>query len=128
MRVLHTSLNVRDMARSLRFWTELLGFKLTRRREIPENDAEIAFVEAPGGGSEIELSHWRKWKAEEYVDGTLFDHVALGVEDVAATVARLRAAGVEVAKEPYRLSGGSGTIAFIFDPDGNWIELIERRS
>ncbi len=128
MRVLHTSLNVRDMERSIRFWTETLGFSLVRRREIPENDAEIAFVQPPGGGSEIELSHWRTWTPDEYVDGTLFDHVALGVDDVEGLVARLAEEGVTIAKEPYRLSGGSGVIAFILDPDGNWIELIERKA
>ena len=99
-----------------------MGLKPTRRFEVKENNAEIAFLEDSEGGA-IELTHWRDKK--QLVEGDNFDHVALGVKDLKGTIERLQGQGVTIAMEPFTLKGGSHQIAFIKDPDGNWLELIE---
>ncbi|MCI4349442.1 MAG: VOC family protein [Thermoplasmata archaeon] len=124
MRLLHTSVTVRNIDRSLAFYTKLLGLEFVRRRTIPENHAEIAFVRDPESGGEIELTCWG---GKASIDpGEQLDHIAFAVPDLEAFLARARADGVTVAKEPFRLAGGSGHLAFVLDPDGIWIELIQR--
>lgn len=122
MRIMHTCLNVMDLNKSIAFYRDRLGLKLARKLEVKENNAEIAFLEDPDG-SAIELTHWRDKK--QLVEGDNFDHVALGVKDMKATIESLRALGTVIAMEPFRLKGGAHQIAFIKDPDGNWLELIE---
>lgn len=122
MRIMHTCLNVMDLDRSIAFYRDHLGLKLTHRVEVKENNAEIAFME-DSEGSAIELTHWRDKK--ELIEGDNFDHIALGVKDLKATIERFRAQGVTIAMEPFKLKGGAHQIAFIKDPDGNWLELIE---
>jgi len=96
------------------------------RGEIPENRAEIAFVEGEGGDNlSLELTYWKEKK--DWVDGDQLDHIAFHVKDVQKSVDDFRRKGVEVAKEPYTLSGSGSRIAFIKDPNGIWLELIERR-
>jgi lactoylglutathione lyase len=124
MKFLHTSITVRRMEESLAFYTEVLGLEFERRRAIPENRAEIAFVRDPESGARIELTHWQGKEAFEA--GEQLDHLAFEVRDLDGWIARARARGVRVAKEPYRLVGGSGRIAFVLDPNDVWIELIER--
>jgi lactoylglutathione lyase len=124
MKFLHTSITVRKMDESLRFYTEVLGLVADGRRAIPENRAEIAFVRDPESGARVELTHWDGKEAFEV--GEQLDHLAFEVKDLEGFLARARGLGVTVAKEPYRLSGGSGRIAFVLDPDDVWIELIER--
>ena len=126
MRILHTSITTLDMDRAIRFYTEIMGLSFVRRRAIPENDAEIAFVRDDESGAEIELTWWRGKK--ELAEGDQLDHIAFAVPDMDAAMKRFRQAGVTVAKEPYSLSGGSSRIAFITDPDGIWLEIIERPS
>ena len=123
MRILHTCLNVSDLDRSIRFYTENLGLKFVSRREIRQNNAEIAFLKDEGGGA-IELTHWRDKKT--LTEGDNFDHIAFGVDEVEATIKQLREKGVTIAMEPYSLQGSSSKIAFIKDPDGNWLELIQQ--
>ena len=123
MRFLHTSITVRRMEESLAFYTEVLGLEFERRRAIPENRAEIAFVRDPASGARIELTHWEG--KESFEAGEQLDHLAFEVADLDAWLASARARGVRVAKEPYRLQGGSGRIAFVLDPNDVWIELIE---
>jgi lactoylglutathione lyase len=123
MKFLHTSITVRHMDESLAFYTEVLGLEFERRRTIPENRAEIAFVRDPVSGARIELTHWDG--KEEFDAGEQLDHLAFEVEDLDRFLLRLRTKNVRVAKEPYRLSGGSSRIAFILDPNDVWIELIE---
>ena len=101
----------------------MIGLNLISRREVKQNNAEIAFLEDEGGAA-IELTHWRDKK--DLVEGDNFDHIAFAVKDVGATVGELKASGVTIAMEPFSLSGSSSRIAFIKDPDGNWLELIER--
>ena len=111
-----------DLDRSITFYRDRLGLKLTRRFEVKENNAEIAFLEDPDG-SAIELTHWRNKK--QLVEGDNFDHVALNVKDLKTTIERLRAEGTTIAMEPFKLKSGTHQLAFIKDPDGNWLELIE---
>ncbi len=123
MKFLHTSITVRDMAESLAFYTEVLGLEFERRRSIPENKAEIAFVKDPVSGARIELT-W--WEGRTTIDpGEQLDHLAFEVAELDRFLLRVRQKGVRVAKEPYRLSGGTSRIAFILDPNDVWIELIE---
>ncbi len=126
MKFLHTSITVRRMDESLAFYTEILGLEFERRRAIPENHAEIAFVRDPASGARVELTHWDG--KEAFDAGEQLDHLAFEVPDLDGFLARVRAKGVRVAKEPYRLSGGSARIAFLLDPNDVWIELIEPAS
>ena len=125
MEVMHFCINVKDLEKSIHFYRDILGLKLSRRVEIPENNAEIAFVLGEGSDVGIELTHWRDKK--EYAEGDYLDHIALGVEDVEGTVEELRKKGVEIAMEPFSLRGSTSKIAFIKDPDGIWIELVHLR-
>ena len=122
VKILHTCLNVSDLDRSIEFYTEKLELRFVSRREIKENNAEIAFLEDGKGGA-IELTHWRDKRT--LTEGDNFDHIAFGVDDVEAKVNELKGKGVTIAMEPYTLQGSSAKIAFIRDPDGNWLELIE---
>ena len=132
MNLLHTMLRVGDLSRSIRFYTEVLGMTLLRTTERPEQKYDLAFV---GYGrnpehAEIELTY--NYGVEKYEVGTAFGHIAIGVPDVAATCAAVRdkasALGAAITREPGPVKGGSTVIAFITDPDGYKIELIERRA
>lgn len=124
MQLLHTSITVKDMDESIAFYTEKLGMTLKSRREIKQNNAEIAFLEIEGTNHRIELTWWKDKK--DYAEGDQLDHIAFGVNDLRATIEAMRAQGVDIAKEPYSL--GSSQIAFIKDPNGIWLELIEQES
>jgi lactoylglutathione lyase len=119
------------MDRSIEFYTRFLGLKLLRRHAIPQNRAEIAFLQDPEGkGSHLELTFYQdqtKFTQADYED-RVFDHLAFVIEDMEATIAEMRRENVTITDEPYRLSPTGGLIAFIEDPDGVLIELIERRS
>ncbi len=124
MKLLHTSITVRSMDDSLRFYTEILGLEFERRRTIPENKAEIAFVKDPVSGGRIELTHWDG--KDTFEAGEQLDHLAFEVDDLDRFLLRIRTKGIRIAKEPYTISGGSSRLAFILDPNDVWIELIER--
>jgi lactoylglutathione lyase len=126
-RLLHTMIRVRDLDASLKFYTNLLGMKLLRKRDYPTGKFTLAFV---GYGDEannavIELTHnWEQ--AEPYNLGSAFGHLAIGVPDVYKTCERLAAAGVKIPRPAGPMAHGGSVIAFIEDPDGYRIELIER--
>ncbi|QXM24717.1 lactoylglutathione lyase [Elioraea tepida] len=125
-RFLHTMIRVGDLERSVAFYTKLLGMKELRRRDVPEGKYTLAFV---GYGDETEntvLELTYNYGVEKYEHGTAFGHLAIGVPDVYATCERLRAAGVKITREPGPVKFGTTVIAFIEDPDGYKIELIER--
>jgi len=127
MRILHTMLRVGDLDRSVRFYTEVLGMKLLRRQDYPDGRFTLAFV---GFGPEseqaaIELTH--NWDTDRYEIGTGFGHVALGVDDIYATCAQLRDKGAKIVREPGPMKHGTTEIAFVEDPDGYRIELIQTR-
>ena len=126
MRLLHTMLRVGNLQRSIDFYTKVLGMNLLRMTENPEYNYTLAFV---GYGknpdhAEIELTY--NHGVEQYEPGTAFGHIALGVVDVAAACAKIRAVGGNITREPGPVKGGSSVIAFVTDPDGYKIELIER--
>ena len=123
MRFVHTSITVRDMDESIRFYRDVLGLEFERRRPIPENHAEVDFLREPLSGARVELTHWEG--KDSFEPGEQLDHLAFEVTDLDAALARARAAGAKVAKEPFSLSGGSGRLAFLLDPNEVWIELIE---
>ena len=127
MRFLHTMLRVKDLDESLRFWTEPFGMKLLRRRDYPEGKFTLAFV---GYGDEsdhtvLELTH--NWGKSDYALGDAFGHVAIGVDDIDAIVRRVKDQGGKVTREPGPMKHGTTVIAFVEDPNGYKIELIERR-
>ncbi len=122
LRILHTCLNVSNLDRSIEFYTQHLGLRMTSRREIKQNNAEIAFLTDDREGA-IELTHWRDKK--NLVEGDNFDHIAFSVNDVSTVVEQLKKQGVTIAMEPFSLQGSTSKIAFIKDPDGNWLELIQ---
>ena len=126
MRLLHTMLRVGDLQRSIGFYTAALGMTLLRTTERPEQKYSLAFV---GYGSnpehaEIELTH--NHGVDAYEMGTAYGHIAIGVPDIRAACERVRAQGGQVTREPGPVKGGNTVIAFVADPDGYKIELIER--
>ena len=126
----HTSIRTSDMGRSIDFYTRLLGLKLLSRNEIPKNNAEIAFLQDPQGkGARLELTLYRdqkKFEQAEYED-RVFDHLAFEVKDMEKAISAMRKEGITITDEPFKLSPGGSYIAFIEDPDGTLIELIERK-
>lgn len=118
------------MDRSIEFYTELMGMKLLSRREIPRNDAEIAFLQDPEAkGARLELTLYRaqkKFIQADYED-RLFDHLAFEIKDMQQTISKLRNEKVTITDEPFMLGPSGPLIAFIEDPDGTLIELIERK-
>ncbi|KML68018.1 MULTISPECIES: lactoylglutathione lyase [Pectobacterium] len=125
MRLLHTMLRVGDLQRSIDFYTQILGMRVLRTSENTEYKYTLAFVgyTEESEGSVIELTY--NWGVDSYDLGNAYGHIALGVDDVAATCERIRKAGGNVTREAGPVKGGTTVIAFIEDPDGYKIELIE---
>jgi lactoylglutathione lyase len=127
MRILHTMLRVGDLERSLRFYTEVLGMRLLRRNDYPEGKFTLAFV---GYGAEsdaavLELTH--NWGVDRYELGTGYGHVAIAVDDARKACDEVRKRGGKVTREAGPMKHGTTVIAFVEDPDGYKIELIERK-
>jgi lactoylglutathione lyase len=126
-RLLHTMIRVLDLEKSIDFYTRLMGMNLLRRKDYPSGRFTLAFV---GYGDEaanavIELTH--NWdQAEPYALGTGFGHLAVGVSDIYGVCERLKAEGVKIPRPPGPMKHGGSVIAFVEDPDGYKIELIER--
>ncbi len=125
MRLLHTMIRVVDLEASLAFYCEGLGMKLLRKKDYEGGRFTLAFV---GYGDEadhsvIELTH--NWDTKSYEIGDAFGHLAIGCNDIRATVEALRARGVKVTREPGPMKHGTTVIAFVEDPNGYKIELIE---
>ena len=120
-------LRVGDLERSVKFYTELLGMKELRRNEVPDGKYTLVFVGYGDERSNTVLELTYNWGVETYELGSAFGHLALGVPDIYATCEKLRAAGVKIAREPGPVKFGTTVIAFIEDPDGYKIELIERK-
>ncbi|CDL84511.1 lactoylglutathione lyase [Xenorhabdus cabanillasii] len=128
MRLLHTMIRVGNMQRSIDFYTKVMGMRLLRTSENPEYKYSLAFVgyADESQGAVIELTY--NWGVESYEMGTAFGHIALGVDDVSATCERIKLAGGKVTREAGPVKGGTTIIAFVEDPDGYKIELIENKS
>jgi lactoylglutathione lyase len=126
LRILHTMIRVGNLDRSLDFYTNVLGMQLLRKKDYPDGKFTLAFV---GYGPEskeavIELTH--NWETDSYELGNGFGHIALAVDDAAAACEAIRQRGGKVVREAGPMKHGSTVIAFIEDPDGYKIELIER--
>ena len=126
MRLLHTMLRVGDLQRSIDFYTKVMGMKLLRTTDRPDQKYSLAFLgyESNPNQSELELTY--NYGTTHYEMGSAYGHIAIGVEDAAATCAAVNAAGGNVTREAGPVKGGTTVIAFIQDPDGYKIELIER--
>lgn len=128
--LVHTSIRTSDMDKSIGFYTKLMGMKLLGRHQIPQNNAEIAFLQDPDGkGSRLELTFYKnqnKFIQADYED-RLFDHIAFEVKNMEKTISSLRSAKITVTDEPFRLTPAGSLIAFIEDPDGTLIELVEKK-
>lgn len=125
MKFLHTMMRVKNLEESLAFYCGPLGMKLRRRHDYPSGEFTLAFVGYPGADAhEIELT-WN-WDGRDYEIGTGFGHVAIGVGDIREVCERLRAAGATITREPGPMKHGTTVIAFVRDPTGYLIELIER--
>jgi lactoylglutathione lyase len=126
MRILHTMIRTGDLDRSIKFYTDILGMKLLRRKDYPDGKFTLAFV---GYGPEtehavVELTY--NWGTDKYDLGNAFGHIALEVDDVYKACEDIKARGGKVTREAGPMKHGSTVIAFIEDPDGYKIELIQR--
>src|SRR3990170_3005488 len=121
----HASIRTSNLDKSIDFYTKFLGLQLTSRREIPENNAEIAFLrDLEAKGATLELTFYRNQKSfvqPEY-DDRLFDHLAFEVKDMETVIGAMRKEGVTITDEPFTLSATGTLIAFVEDPDGTLIE------
>ncbi|MBK6674947.1 MAG: lactoylglutathione lyase [Proteobacteria bacterium] len=127
MKFLHTMLRVGDMQRSVDFYTRILGMRVLRTRDVPEYKYSLTFLDFGNGnadgGAELELTY--NYGVASYEQGTAFGHLALGVPDVAGACQRIKDAGGKVTREAGPVKGGTTVIAFVEDPDGYKIELIQ---
>ncbi|WP_374261006.1 lactoylglutathione lyase [Zoogloea sp.] len=128
MRLLHTMLRVGDLDRSIAFYTEVLGMRLLRRNDYPEGKFTLAFVgyQDEADGAVLELTH--NWGVASYELGTAYGHIALEVPDAYAACDAIRARGGKVVREAGPMKHGTTVIAFVEDPDGYKVELIQAKS
>ena len=127
MRILHTMLRVGNLDASIAFYTDVLGMRLLRRKDYPDGKFTLAFIgyEDESTGAVIELTH--NWGVDSYERGTGFGHIAVEVPDAYAACAEIKQRGGKVSREAGPMKGGTSVIAFVDDPDGYKIELIEKR-
>jgi lactoylglutathione lyase len=125
MRYLHTMIRVGDLERSIRFYTEVLGLKVHDRREYPEGKFTLVFLgQGPGTEPFLELTH--NWETQSYDLGKGYGHMAFGVPDIYAACEKLTQAGAAITRPPGPMKHGKSIIAFLKDPDGYAVELIQR--
>jgi lactoylglutathione lyase len=128
MRILHTMLRVGDLDRSLAFYTEVLGMRALRRQDYPAGRFTLAFVGfgPEAEGAVLELTH--NWDTPAYELGNAFGHVAIEVADAYAACAQIKARGGKVVREAGPMQHGTTVIAFVEDPDGYKVELIQKKA
>lgn len=128
MRILHTMLRVRDLEQSLKFYCEVLGMKLLRRKDYPTGKFTLAFVGYgdENGSAVIELTH--NWETDSYDLGNAFGHIALGMPNIYSACQEIIDRGGKVVRQPGPMKHGTTEIAFVEDPDGYKIELIQLTS
>lgn len=131
MRLLHTMLRVGNLQRSIDFYTQVMGMKLLRMTQRPEQQYDLAYLGYGPNPAHAELELTYNYGVDRYELGTAYGHIAIGVADVTTTCATLRdklpALGGAITREPGPVKGGATVIAFITDPDGYKVELIEQR-
>ena len=127
MRLLHTMLRVGDLETSIRFYTQVLGMQLLRRKDYPDGKFTLAFVGYGGEAANtvIELTH--NWDTGSYDTGTGFGHIAIEVDDVYKAVDEVKARGGKVIRDAGPMNAGTTIIAFVEDPDGYQIELLGKK-
>ncbi len=125
MRMLHTMLRVGDLPRSIDFYTRLLGMRLLRTTDRPEQKYSLAFVGYADESQQAVIELTYNHGVPGYEVGTGYGHIAIGVEDIQGVCQRVKAGGGSVTREPGAVKGGTTVIAFVQDPDGYKIELIE---
>ncbi|MDO6499012.1 lactoylglutathione lyase [Photobacterium sanguinicancri] len=123
MKFLHTMIRVVDLEKSIAFYTKVLGMKELDRSDNPEYRYTLVFVGYEENGTTIELTH--NWDTDRYEMGNAFGHLALGVDDIYLACDKIKSLGGNVTREPGPVKGGTTHIAFITDPDGYQIELIQ---
>ena len=126
MRLLHTMLRVGNMQRAIDFYTQAMGMQLLRTTQRPEQNYDLAFVGFGGNPDQAEIELTYNYGVTSYDLGTAYGHIAIGVADIRATCDKIRQAGGTIMREPGAVQGGATMIAFVQDPDGYKIELIER--
>ena len=126
MRLLHTMLRVGDLQRSIDFYTHAMGMQLLRTTKRPEQKYDLAFVGYASNPDQAEIELTYNYGVTSYDIGTAYGHIALGVSDAKATCDKIRQAGGKITREAGPVAGGTAVIAFVQDPDGYKIELIER--
>ena len=126
MRLLHTMLRVGDLQRSIDFYTQAMGMQLLRMTQRPEQNYDLAFVGYGNNPDHAEIELTYNYGVSSYELGTAYGHIAIGVPDVVATCNAIRQAGGTITREPGPVKGGTTFIAFVQDPDGYKIELIQR--
>ena len=126
MRLLHTMLRVGNLQRSIDFYTNVLGMKLLRTSDNTEYKYKLAFMGYGTNPEHAELELTYNYGVESYEMGTAYGHIAISTEDIYQTCDQVRAAGGNITREPGPVKGGATVIAFITDPDGYKVELIER--
>lgn len=127
MRILHTMLRVGDLQRSIDFYTNVLGMKLLRTSDNPEYKYKLAFLGYGSNPDHAELELTYNYGVDSYDMGNAYGHIALSAEDIYAVCDQLRAKGGNITREPGPVKGGSTVIAFVTDPDGYKVELIQRK-
>ena len=128
MRLLHTMLRVGNLQRSIDFYTQVLGMKLLRTTDRPDQKYTLAFVGYGTNPEHAELELTYNYGVDKYDLGSAYGHLAIGVDDAYGACDRIRAAGGVITREPGPVKGGTTVIAFVQDPDGYKIELIQGRS
>ena len=126
MRLLHTMLRVGDMQRSIDFYTKSMGMQLLRTTDRPDQKYSLAFVGYADESQQAVIELTYNYGVTSYDLGNGYGHIAIGVDDIKGTCERVRAAGALVTREPGPVKGGTTVIAFVQDPDGYKIELIQR--
>lgn len=131
MRMLHTMLRVGNLQRSIDFYTQVMGMQLLRTTQRPEQQYDLAYLGYEGNPQQAELELTYNYGTTHYDHGSAYGHIAIGVDDIVSTCQAVRAKaeefGAAISREPGPVKGGSTMIAFITDPDGYKIELIQTK-
>ncbi len=128
MQLLHTMLRVGNLEESVRFYTEVLGMKLLRQKEYPDGKFTLAFVGYGDDSDHTVLELTYNWGVEKYNLGDAYGHIAIGVDDIYGTCDEIKARGGKVSREPGPMKHGSTVIAFVEDPDGYKVELVQLKN
>ncbi len=128
MQLLHTMLRVGNLEKSVKFYTEVLGMKLLRQKEYPDGKFTLAFVGYGDDSDHTVLELTYNWGVEKYNLGDAYGHIAIGIDDIYGTCEEIKTRGGKVSREPGPMKHGSTVIAFVEDPDGYKVELVQLKN